>query len=452
MVTMDFGHIIVKLEQKSKKALELSLKEYKGILGLREDILKIEEILSQPGQSGILLGYYLTRASEIERVSERIERRINSGVKRVEKILSKIGDLLPDEEENIKSFLRKMELSRNLLIKILARGGELHHLLKENPQNWKKIEAKVQESLGNETSPGIRSLVVIFHNLEELEKRLDEKSLEEYHQEVLDKVNQRHREGGSQTIKDMEGSFTLGRLNKIKEQREEAMLKPLRETIREVCLLLSNKYGLKLENKVLPNITYDPTISEEGYCRSEGWIITFKSLFPSGEIIGEEVMHFFRYKALYYKGERSRSEDEDTQEFFGYLGRRMLYQVLLWSKRRKLFRYGPPKVDHLSKLKEKLQEFERAHRLKIMIEEKLKMAKGYAEMSEADRNRLRESLQREAINAYYKIEKNKGHFRGYYHAMRVDLAQINNWQKLLSLSPIEVRKRFFGQKQDYSGL
>jgi len=44
------------------------------------------------------------------------------------------------------------------------------------------------------------------------------------------------------------------------------------------------------------------------------------------------------------------------------------------------------------------------------------------------------------------------HQRGYKMASKIDLDKIVNWEKLFSMPNAEVRKRFFTDKPDYSGL
>ena len=44
------------------------------------------------------------------------------------------------------------------------------------------------------------------------------------------------------------------------------------------------------------------------------------------------------------------------------------------------------------------------------------------------------------------------HYRGYEFADKLDIDKINDWTKLFSMPDAEVRKRFFTDKPDYSGL
>lgn len=154
-----------------------------------------------------------------------------------------------------------------------------------------------------------------------------------------------------------------------------------------------------------------------------------------GAIIGEEGGHFFRKQLkrtslltrILYK---EPPLEKTTEEFFGFLGRRLLYDYAkAQGKETKFFESGDPVksypsrkevVGTLKKIRKRLQN---------------------EETPLAERTRL-ENDRRSILE----------HHRGYQFAMQVDMTKIDNWEKLFTLSDKEVRRRFFRPDPDYSGL
>src|SRR3989338_121262 len=112
-------------------------------------------------------------AHELQRYSERIERRLNLWVKRLEiLIVAETQKLTPTDRQYFELWINEINICRNLLIRILANGGELHALINEQPPNWEKIYAKINEALGDNQHPGLRTLIALFQQLEQAEEKL----------------------------------------------------------------------------------------------------------------------------------------------------------------------------------------------------------------------------------------------------------------------------------------
>ena len=119
-----------------------------------------------------LLEHYKKHAREIERYSERIERRMNVWIKRLERLVIEEQNLAAEDKLYFSSWVNKTDICRNTLIRILARGGELHNLINEKSPNLKKVEAKINEAFGDNRHPGLRTLIALFEQLKQVEKRV----------------------------------------------------------------------------------------------------------------------------------------------------------------------------------------------------------------------------------------------------------------------------------------
>src|SRR3989338_1480595 len=170
---MDINKLISNIEKYLGKDLKFSMREFRQLKLLREDVLKLEEIISHrvKNQAG-LLEHYREHARGIERYSERIEKRMNVWIKRLETlVIDEAQSLTPKDRQYFESWINNINICRNTLIRILARNGELHKLINEKSPDWKKVEAKINEAFGDNQHPGLRTLIVLFQQLEQVEER-----------------------------------------------------------------------------------------------------------------------------------------------------------------------------------------------------------------------------------------------------------------------------------------
>jgi len=164
------------IEKYTGKDLKFSMREFKQLQKLREDVYKITRIRMSSKDQVNLLNYYKKHAQKLERYSERIERRLNIWVKRLEKLISEQEEKMSSEDKKyMESWKTKLDICNSNLIRILANGGELHDLINEKAPDWEKIGAKIKEAFGDKDHPGINTLLVLFDQLEKLEMmpRLD---------------------------------------------------------------------------------------------------------------------------------------------------------------------------------------------------------------------------------------------------------------------------------------
>jgi len=145
------------------------VRESAELAELKTDVLRIEQILTKAQvdqKSKVLQQYYENRAKKEERISERIERRLNKWIERLEaKLTEEEKKLLPEDLPALENLRQQLGIYRKKLIRILADSGELHQLIIQKAAR-KEVEEKIEEAFGNARSPGIRSLLLLLHDLE----------------------------------------------------------------------------------------------------------------------------------------------------------------------------------------------------------------------------------------------------------------------------------------------
>ncbi len=183
---MRLNKLIEKIERYTKKELSFSEREYKQLQSLREDVEHIREAVVHGGKwkQAALIDHYKEHAKRIARYSERIERRLNVWIKRLGRLLAleeaEINQDLPSRDraryiQYFNSYMEHLRVIQSRLINLLSRGGQLHKLLEEPFPKWEQVEKVILEAIGNNRSPGIRSLVSMLGQLEAREKEIDSK-------------------------------------------------------------------------------------------------------------------------------------------------------------------------------------------------------------------------------------------------------------------------------------
>ena len=202
--------------------------------------------------------------------------------------------------------------------------------------------------------------------------------------------------------------------------------------IGEINALFEKKYRLSTPKETLPTvIVVGDTPAHVQFRDKEG----NKQLFSvielggmndvfNGNYLSEEMSHFYRFHF-----EPDQVDERVTSEFFGFLGKR------LWQKAA-----AEEKIGDLDLLLTNIEQEVRPKRSALNeskeIKKKIK--------SETNSTSLKDMAdERKSILI---------HQRGYEFASKIDLDKIHDWPKLFSLPNAEVRKRFFTDKPDYSGL
>lgn len=166
------------------------------------------------------------------------------------------------------------------------------------------------------------------------------------------------------------------------------------------------------------------------------------------DTLGEEVGHFMRWN----KTDKIETGGEEnlTDEFFGFVGRRLFFNQLTPQERESLFPDGDPSLRSTYEGKTKrqiLDEIKPKGQLKRKLDKEFKAAEqqGNSERMEQIANEAREG----GVGDWYKT---LSHYRGYEFAEKLDMGKITDWTKLFSMTDAEVRHRFFTSNPDYSGL
>lgn len=255
-------------------------------------------------------------------------------------------------------------------------------------------------------------------------------------------------------ISEIDPAQTQQEISGLKQQLEETYnaseesetKQEVKEFVGDVNKLFGKKYSLSVPEDNLPNIVVAPVDSpayvEKNEDGSSANVIEIKRATDvlDGEVMGEEMSHFYRAQF------RPDHSEALTDEFFGFLGRRMLYEATAnESGESDFFNRGKPNI---------AREFLGT---KGMVVDKLKAQKEalrnltseHAETT--DETRKQQIIEQGAPIVEYR-EDILQHYRGYEFASKVDLNRINNWQELYSMPDRDVRMRFFTPNPDYSGL
>lgn len=166
--------------------------------------------------------------------------------------------------------------------------------------------------------------------------------------------------------------------------------------------------------------------------RSDG---NFPPAFYEG--LGEELGHFFRAESRkefrlpqpLSEGTRGWVNSWLTEEFYGYMGRRILQEALR----------GSP-LEPICFPSGKCKTYTFLQTLRHI------------------RKELRNWFNRSLLFSSFRRERRARrksfltHARGYSFAQMIDISRITNWHAFFALPESDVRRRFFRKDQDYSGL
>ncbi len=166
------------LERTVQRTSKFLLLEFSDLDELLKDVQKQELLLQQVQDKKniqALTKYYTKRIKKEERYAERIERRLNRWIKRLDKLLLVVElNIANDVKEQLETIRAHIDICNNTIIRILAKEGELHKLIKQEQVSWKEVEAKIKEALGDNNHPGVRSLIIIIEQLQQLETKQED--------------------------------------------------------------------------------------------------------------------------------------------------------------------------------------------------------------------------------------------------------------------------------------
>ncbi len=166
------------------------------------------------------------------------------------------------------------------------------------------------------------------------------------------------------------------------------------------------------------------------------------------ETLGEEFGHFLRSKLTNRLSEGGG--EYLTDEFFGFLSRRLVFEKLNQIQKQLLFPGGVPSLEATYEGESKgdiVKKLKAVGKIKRELDKEYKLAK-----ERGDTDKIKEISRRVEDEEMKNWFRTITHYRGYEFASQVDLSRITDWKKLFSMPDKEVRIRFFTPNPDYSGL
>lgn len=164
---MDLKKLFEKIEKYIDRDLKLTKRTYKNLEKLGKDVVELEKLVSHSGSdTAVLIDHYRRHAQKLEKYSERIVKKLDVLIRRLERLISEVENLDSRDKRYFQLWINKLDMCRQNVIRILSKNGELHQLINEEFPNWEKIEAKIKEAIGDNRSPGLRTLINLFEQLE----------------------------------------------------------------------------------------------------------------------------------------------------------------------------------------------------------------------------------------------------------------------------------------------
>ncbi|OGZ69512.1 MAG: hypothetical protein A3D44_03800 [Candidatus Staskawiczbacteria bacterium RIFCSPHIGHO2_02_FULL_42_22] len=230
--------------------------------------------------------------------------------------------------------------------------------------------------------------------------------------------------------------------------------------IDQINMDFTERYGFSFSAEDLPRVIVDSKneanakgrtmYARKGMDRDTGEVVEANIIaardledIVRGSSMSEELAHFYRE---HLRPESDKVTDElITEEFFGFLGRRLFEQSV--KDHSSLAMYE----DNQRKVMPKKQALKLTGALRKNAELMEDIVGDWKQsMSENDPN----IIKAERVIQMVRDRRSEAliHQRGYEWALKVDLSKIKKWEKLFSMPNQEVRKRFFTDDPDYEGL
>jgi len=163
-----------------KKLKKYVLREASILNDLRKDVERIKKLflLHEQGDKSVLLKHYQKEAKKDERLSERIERRLDYLLSKVEESIGSVRGKYLDRNVNLPIIQQELEVAGRNLIRLVSWNGRLHQLLQEKKIDWQEVSRVVQQAYGvkrlntSGNTPGIVSLLAALDELEQLDRTI----------------------------------------------------------------------------------------------------------------------------------------------------------------------------------------------------------------------------------------------------------------------------------------
>ena len=192
---MDLKRLIRRIEKNVNKEITISVREYRQLRRLREemehlqlhleirnvskqDILDFWEFLgkkelSEMTKEELTIWHLREWTHTLEENSRNFVRRLNAWLRKLEAVLTNQEiEFSKRDSLYIRLWIKKLEAAREVIVRILGKEGELHQLLGEDAPDYQIIVAKIDEALGSKKTPGIVMLIEILDQLRYKEEAL----------------------------------------------------------------------------------------------------------------------------------------------------------------------------------------------------------------------------------------------------------------------------------------
>ncbi|MBM3247287.1 hypothetical protein FJZ17_01965 [Candidatus Pacearchaeota archaeon] len=220
------------------------------------------------------------------------------------------------------------------------------------------------------------------------------------------------------------------------------------ETYASAIKYFSEEFGIpenqfpKLRFVKGEKMSYNPVTNEVKIGREE-------FIYNIGEGIGEELGHYIRTKVKGRVGKQVTESEAHTDEFFGFLGSRLLYTKMNPQEKANSFGEGEPnfKSTYEGKSYEEMRR-EIVNRSKQKGYGRLKRLY-YEAKKRKDKVKSQEYYTQLEEAGYGRHVSNLLHVRPYHFASDIDLSSIADIKRVYSLSDRSVRRRFFRENKLY---
>ncbi|MBD3247546.1 hypothetical protein GF378_02915 [Candidatus Pacearchaeota archaeon] len=236
-------------------------------------------------------------------------------------------------------------------------------------------------------------------------------------------------------------------------RRKYAQLRDLKESKKQVRNLYDSAVDyfskeFEIPKKSFPKLKF---VSGEkmSYNQADNKVLIGDKEFISdiGDSVGEELGHFVRAKIKGRVGKKLSQKETAGDEFYGFLGSRILYRTSNEDQKKNFFTEGERTFESTYEGKsfpEIRQEILGKARSKF-----IDLGKRYRD---AEKNRDQKEMQRIYQEAkkqgYEKYTETLAHARPYHFASEADLDKIKNLRELYSLSDKEVKEKFFKKSKN----
>jgi len=197
---------------------------------------------------------------------------------------------------------------------------------------------------------------------------------------------------------------------------------------------MSREVGANLSRENYPEVRFVKKASSAYNPEHNIIVINYNDL-KSGDAIGEEIGHYIRRQTNPSK----KSSEKLTDEFFGYLGRKILENLDVKKIDMKFgdYDFGTKKqaLDYIKSHKNKAREYKQFATGEKVDPDGI-IIRGYAKLKQKNHENARANI----------LE----HHRGYEFASKLDLDEVD-LSELFSMSDKDVRSKFFRENQK-SGL